>query len=162
MPLPQKSGIRSTGTWSPADSLPEADYPAGTLLADGRILVVSEVDGSASIWDPATRRSTPAGSLAQVRGGFTATLLLDGRVLVTGGSLIAPTQCLSLADVIPHGWCKGGSVNPGNFLASAEIWDPDTLTFSPTGSLGLARFHHAAAVLSGRRRAGGRQRRQRR
>jgi hypothetical protein len=137
----------NTDGWSPADSLPEASYPTGTVLADGRILVISEVDGSASTWDPVTQRSTPAGSLAQVRGGFTATRLLDGRVLVSGGSLIGPTQCLLDTDVIPHGWCKGGSVNPGNFLATAEIWDPDSLTFSPTGSLGLARFHHAATVL---------------
>ena len=71
-----------------------------TLLPDGRVLVVAgarrfyDEDGdpniivlsSAELFDPATSTSTFTGSLATARAGHTATLLNDGRVLVTGGS----------------------------------------------------------------------------
>jgi hypothetical protein len=136
-----------TDTWSPADSLPEASYPAGTFLSDGRILVISEVDGAASLWDPSNKTSTPAGRLAEPRGGFTATRLADGRVLVTGGSLIGPAQCQDGVTPRPHGSCAGGSVNGANFLASAEIWDPRSMSFSSTGSLTQPHFQHAATLL---------------
>jgi hypothetical protein len=136
-----------TDTWSPADSLPEASYPTGTILANGRILVINEVDGSATVWDPGARTSTPAGQLADPRGGYTATLLADGRVLVTGGNRIGPKQCQDGVTPRPHGSCAGGSVNGPNFLASAEIWDPRAMSFSPTGSLTQPHFQHAAALL---------------
>ena len=66
---------------------------------------------------------TPAGSLVEARFGHTATLLPDGRVLVVGG------------------YAYGA-------LASAEVWDPVTATFSPAGSLAEGRtvpHRHAPA-----------------
>ena len=138
----------ATDSWGPAGSLPEASYPPGTLLSDGRVLVISEDDGSATVWDPATGASSPAGRLAQPRGGHTATLLADGRVLITGGNLIGPGQCVDPSvPARPHGSCEGGGVNTSSFLATAEIWDPATMTFQPTGAMGQARFQHAAALL---------------
>jgi hypothetical protein len=70
-----------------------------TLLPDGRVLVVggSWWDGvafvtraTAELWDPATGRFSPAGTLSQGRYDHTATLLPDGRVLVVGGSVGDP------------------------------------------------------------------------
>jgi hypothetical protein len=58
--------------------------------------------------------------------GQTATLLLDGRVLLAGG--------------------LGGS-NGMDALASAELYDPQTGTFSPTGPMASARFWHSATLL---------------
>jgi hypothetical protein len=52
--------------------------------------------------------------MAAARSVQTASLLADGRVLVTGGELA--------------GWDYTGP-----FLASAEIYDPKTATFSATG-----------------------------
>ena len=60
--------------------------------------------------------------MAAARGSDTATLLDHGTVLVAGG------------------------INFG-FLESAEIYDPTTGTFSPTGSLATARSEQAAALL---------------
>lgn len=74
----------STGKWSPAGG---ASAPrrasAATLLADGRVFVVTETPpGAVQIFDPGTRRWHPAGMV----GGWmspTAILLADGRVVVT-------------------------------------------------------------------------------
>jgi hypothetical protein len=105
-----------------------------TVLADGRVLVAGGYalgDGplaSASVYDPATNTFSPTGSLADARGEHTATLLKDGRVLVTGGGIA--------------GW-----VATGAFLASAELYDPKTGTFSRTGSLATPRQGHTATLL---------------
>jgi hypothetical protein len=105
-----------------------------TLLRDGRVLVVGGSDFSdgfnnlatAEIYDPITGRFTATGSMAQGRAGHTATLLADGRVLITGGF--------------------GGGTLP---LASAEIYDPATGKFTPTGSMTVARMNHTATLLAG-------------
>jgi hypothetical protein len=57
------------------------------------------------------------------RAGHTATLLSDGRVLVAGG------------------WDAEGSIS------AAEIYDPDTKTFSSAGDMTVARSGHTATLL---------------
>jgi large repetitive protein len=70
---------------------------------------------------------SPTGSLAQAREGHTATLLLDGRVLIVGGGDL-------------------GSAGDST-TASVELWDPTTGSFSPSGSLSTARAGHTATLL---------------
>jgi hypothetical protein len=65
---------------------------------------------------------TTTGSLNAARTDHTATLLLDGRVLVVGG---------------------GGN----GILDSAELFDPTTGTWNVTGHLKTARFLHTATLL---------------
>ena len=60
------------------------------------------------------------------RSNHTATRLLDGTILVTGGS--------------PPPFGRSG-------LESAEIYDPSTGTFSPTGSMLDKRVSHTATLL---------------
>ncbi|MBI5739319.1 MAG: S8 family serine peptidase [Nitrospirae bacterium] len=62
------------------------------------------------------------GPMAAARSSFTATLLPDGKVLVAGGYA-------------------------GDYLSSAEIYDPSTGTFSATGPMSSARAHHTATLL---------------
>ena len=67
----------------------------------------------------------PAGAAMEVeRAAHTATPLADGRVLVTGGF-------------------RPGEVT----LASAELYDPQTRTFSPTGQMTSVRSGHTATLL---------------
>src|ERR1700722_4769789 len=64
------------------------------------------------------------GSMATARGGHTATLLSNGKVLVAGG------------------------YNAGTFIATAELYDPATGIWSATGSMAAARSNHTATLLA--------------
>ena len=108
-----------------------------TLLSDGRVLIAGGSDGttsrlaSAELYDPRTGTFSPTGSMATVRNGHTATLLSDGRVLIAGGSSYTT-----------------GDLSTLKSLASAELYDPKTGTFSPTGSMTIDRAGQTATLLS--------------
>jgi galactose oxidase-like protein len=147
-------------------------------LGDGRILLAggwnaSGMLHSAELYDPARGRFAPAGDMVEPRGGAAATLLRDGRVLVTGGgdnvatastelfdprdgrfhaagSLIAP-RIGHTATLLPDGrvLVAGGVRRKGEVLASAELYDPATDTFTAlAASLHDARYKHAALALA--------------
>ncbi len=128
----------TTGTFSPTGAM--TDRRGGhtaTLLRDGRVLIVggsthaeSYSATSAETYDPVTGTFSPTGAMATARMGHTATLLPDGRVLVTGGS---------------NG--TEGAVPTTEIVATAELYDPRTGTFSPTGSMMDARSAHTATLL---------------
>ena len=67
--------------------------------------------------------------MAAARTFHAATLLADGRVLVTGGT--------------GDGW-----VYSGPFLASAEIYDPKTGNFTSTGPMVDTLASHTATLLA--------------
>lgn len=112
----------------------------GTLLADGRVLLLGGVDdndvvyASGEIFDPATGMTTPSASMSAPRVQHTATLLADGRVFVAGGA-----SAYDLSDPVSA---------LGAVLASTELYDPATNTWSPGPSLPRPRALHAAARLA--------------
>jgi Galactose oxidase, central domain/Kelch motif len=125
-----------TGTFTATGPMTTArGFDTATRLADGRVLVAGgnpgnwdfagELINSAELYDPNTGTFSPTGSMTTARDVHTATLLLDGRVLVTGGD-----------DTYPHP------------VASAELYDPKTGTFSPTGSMTTVRDWHTATLLA--------------
>ncbi|MCO1575089.1 protein LivK [Crossiella sp. SN42] len=106
------------------------------LLQDGRVLAAGGGNNrgavtyaDAALYDPRGGQWTVTGSLATSRRLHTMTVLPNGKVLAAGGF---------------HGH---PSTSP-NLLASAELFDPATGTWSPTGSMHTARSNHNAILLT--------------
>jgi N-acetylneuraminic acid mutarotase len=86
----------ATGTWKPTGSMAHARAGhTATLLPDGEILVAGGYGcagqvchhlASAELYDPATGTWGAAGSMHRAREYQTATLLVNGTVLLAGGS----------------------------------------------------------------------------
>jgi Galactose oxidase, central domain len=112
---------------------PRTDHTA-TLLHDGRVLIAgggnaqrsgdlpTKGDPPAELFDPATGTFSAIGLLHHSRAGHRATLLNDGRVLITGGSGADGT------------------------LAEAEIFDPATESFDVVVGR-HSRVGHSATLL---------------
>jgi uncharacterized repeat protein (TIGR02543 family) len=121
-----------TRTWlaTGAMNIPRMWHTA-TLLSNGKVLVVAGGDSvlyaSAELFDPQTETWELTGSTSIPRFLHTATLLPNGKVLIVGGAYDT--------------W----EIN--NQLASAELYDPETGTWSTTGSLNQGRYYHAATLL---------------
>jgi hypothetical protein len=99
-------------------------FHTATLLKDGRVLVVGSDPGApAELYDPNTKTFSATGAPVTPRGSQAATLLSDGKVLIVGGIY-------------------------GSILSSAEIYDPDTGTFTQTaGSMSVPRMSPTATLL---------------
>ena len=123
-----------TGAFSPTGAMGAArSAHTATALPDGRVLVAGGSDdrdavlASAEVFDPGSGRFTPAGAMTVVRYKHAAGALPGGRVLVVGGS---------------------DSVDARATHASAELWNPKTGAFSPTGGMATIRFKLTDAVAS--------------
>ena len=124
---PSTGGFVKTGSMA----VPRLGHTA-TLLTDGRVLVVGgSSDGGAEIYDPVTETFEATGSMAAVRSGHTATMLSGGKVLIVGGK----------TDFVQ-------TIVTTTALASTELYDPQSGSFSPSASLSTARTGHTATLLS--------------
>jgi Putative Ig domain len=103
-----------------------------TLLQNGQILIAGGETARAELFDPSTGAFMATGSMTVSRSGHTATLLPDGRVLIAGG-------------VQDFGPGTVPILGPG--VASAELYDPVSGTFTSTGSMSEGRFGHTATLL---------------
>jgi Galactose oxidase, central domain len=105
-----------------------------TMMRNGKVLIAGGEDAKgyavtrAETYDPALGSFIPTGSLSVGRYGHTATALADGEVLIAGGERI-DEDGFDIA------------------LGSAEIYNPATGRFHPTGSMRVARKHHTATLL---------------
>jgi N-acetylneuraminic acid mutarotase len=102
-----------------------------TLLPNGKVLVAGGWDGASAItgavlYEPETGAWSSTGNLNAARCLHTATLLQNGKVLVAGGT-------------------DDGDLF--STLASAELYDPDSGTWSITASLSEPRVFHTATLL---------------
>ena len=95
---------------------PDQQLGPAVRLRDGRVLIVG--DGVAQTFDPLSMQFTAIGPTVTPRSGASAALLLDGRVLIAGG------------------FPPGGTAGDVPALRSAELFDPSTMTSTPTGSIG--------------------------
>ena len=123
----------TTNTFRPVVMATPRAGQTATLLSDGRVLVVggsgapdgNPWEASAETYDPLSGRFTPSGLMTIPRRRQTATLLPDGRVLVTGGE----SSLSGIARMFPT------TTSDLSSLASAELFDPASGTFSLTGSM---------------------------
>jgi N-acetylneuraminic acid mutarotase len=154
-----------------------------TLLLNGKVLVAGGIGGSdnynilssAELYDPTTGRWSYTGGLRTSRYLCTATLLSDGRVLITGGYThtdppnFGVTNTAELYDpgsgtwsptgnlTGPRAWHTATLLRSGKVLVAggatnditsiAELWDPVTGIWTATGSLTTARYGHTATLL---------------
>jgi hypothetical protein len=132
------------------------DHSGGsaTLLADGRVLLAGGMDTSsamakniatAEIYDPSTGKFGPTGSMVVARFGHTATLLTDGRVLITGGGNehVSGAGARRVGPTLPT---RAGAATM-SLIDSAELYDPRTGKFTLTGSMSVGRDTAAAVRL---------------
>lgn len=132
----------ATGAWTATTTgMREARFGhSATLLDGGKVLVAGGIASrdaqtsmalaSAEIFDPATGEWTlTAEPMHDARSGHPAVPIAGGRVLVVGGMA-----------VIGRGLYTG--------QAFCEVFDPETGTWTPTGSLSTVRKGHQASLLA--------------
>lgn len=142
------------GSWTATGSMSTARWQfTTTRLRDGRVLVVGGQAtpddqapravglASAELYDPSTGKWTPTGSMHSSRAQHSATLLLDGRVLVEGGICLG-----DVAKGCPPRFSP--DLDPSGAVATAELYDPRTGTWSVTGSMTTPRAWHTATLLA--------------
>src|SRR5260370_40110423 len=87
------------------------------LLPDGRVLVLGgmrntdlQALNSGEVFDPSTQRWTVVAAMSEARGGQTATLLGDRRILVAGGHPDGASA--GIYDPAPNPWFPAGERRP--------------------------------------------------
>jgi hypothetical protein len=110
-----------------------------TLLTSGKVLLSGggffegnagdPISASADLYDPSTGTAAATPNMTTNRGFHTATLLPDGTVLIAGG--------------VGHSNNSGSSAP----IATAELFDPATATFSRTGDMTTSRAGPTATLL---------------
>ena len=128
-------------TWTTTTgSYPEVGGPTGVILLNsGKVLAVLNNSLGAVLFDPAAGTWSATGAPLSLQSSANLTLLNDGRVLMSGGYVY--------------------SAGTATALATAQIYDPATGTWTTTGSMGLG--GPSLCCSSGRRQSAGRGRRYR-
>jgi hypothetical protein len=160
---------------------------SATLLLDGRVLIAGgyaetpddepyRTQATAELYDPTTGLFGYTGEMVTPRFGHSATLLEDGsgRVLIVGGQTVADSiTTAELYDPSSGVFTKTGSMlvgrnyhvaapiddgsgrvliagglGPGNILLdTAEVYDPASGVFTPTGRMTVSRIQASAVSL---------------
>jgi hypothetical protein len=139
------ASLTPQGIFTPTGSMTVARFQhTATLLPNGKVLIaggqftdpMGEMaliydTGAAELYDPTAGTFTATGGMNAARFGHSATLLPSGKVLIAGG-----------ADR------KDGLSMQG--LASAELYDPATGTFTTTGGMNTVGYGPATLLPSGK------------
>jgi hypothetical protein len=158
-----------------SDPLPAANGSGGKMRISVVLQLLLFSTGAAVVSAQSPGTFTAAGSLTRPREFHAATLLTNGKALITGGfttssatwasaELYDPSTGISTATgdmttprymhtatLLPNGkvFIAGGfSGQDSTALSSAELYDPTTGTFSLTGNMTTARRLHTATLLN--------------
>ena len=124
--------VSFANVFTPTGGLSTGRYGAfAARLPDGKVLIAGGYNGSsldsAEIYDPGTGTfSHASNTLSAARGFGTTTVLQDGRVLLAGG----------------------GAYDDTTNLTTADIYNPSTGMFTPTGSMHVQRASMTATLLA--------------
>jgi N-acetylneuraminic acid mutarotase len=167
------------GRWTRTGRMSAARlFQTATLLPNGKVLVAggcgdpdcNSALASAELYDPANGTWSTTGRMSVPRGEHSATLLLDGKVLVSGGRNPSVLNSAELYDPVTGRWTGTGAMarprysftatllptgkvlaagggNNDSALATAEIYDPVAGTWTVTGSMSSARGDDTATLL---------------
>src|SRR5437764_3727491 len=173
-----------SGTWTPTGSLANTGTRTATLLPNGKVLVAGGYQRrgywppytyfatAAELYDPASGTWAATGIPVIPFHSLTATLLPNGKVLVTGTTPLTYSAVAELYDPSSGTWSATGSLSTAASdsytttlltngkvlvaggttgdcasLASAELYDPAQGTWSATSSLKTGRYSHTATLL---------------
>jgi hypothetical protein len=125
---------RRTNTWAAARPMRiDRTHARAMRLRNGKVLVLGGYSNvgdlqhtkrTAELYDPRTNRWSPARPMPDQLGGFSATLLRNGRVLVAGGFM-----------------------DDNNEVPTAEIYDPARNRWSAAAPMPHPRSMHTATLL---------------
>jgi hypothetical protein len=156
-----------------------------TLLSDGKVLIAGGCNNansgevkcdqflnSAEIYDPSTDKFSVTGVLKTPRLNHAATLLSDGKVLITGGSdgvaaldsaeiydpakgtfytvdsHLAAARKFHTTSILPDGKVLIAGGEADQPLSSIEVFDPSSNAFTAGPSMTVPRSKHAAIELA--------------
>lgn len=112
---------------------PDRDYGSSVMYEPGKVVIIgggNPAQSSAETID--LNQSSPSwtnvGSMANARIQMNATILPNGKVLVTGGT-------------------SNASNEPAGAILAAELWNPATGNFSTMASAQTNRLYHSTAIL---------------
>jgi len=153
---------------------------SSTLLPNGQVLIAGggnatypnfNVLSTADLYDPATGTFALTGKMSTGHYGHTATLLPNGKVLVTGGMFVywlrirrgACTNAAELYDPASRTWSSAGTTSTVHCGATAtllpsgrvlvagggtsQLYDPSTNSWSTSGAMVGNRSGHSAVLL---------------
>jgi hypothetical protein len=147
-------------------------FPTALMRRSLAIIVLGVLVFAPALAHAATAGSfTLVGSTTQFRRAHTATLLLDGKVLVAGGLPFLPAATSEIYDPIAGNWTNSGALTTGREfhtatllqdgrvvvtggqtaiqpLASTEVYDPPSGRWIGAGALNEPRESHTATLLT--------------
>jgi hypothetical protein len=142
--------------------------PSATVLASGAVLIAGGYSSpTAEIHTTSGAFVATAGTMTAARNFHSAVRLPDGRVFIAGGTAPLTTSTTEIYNPTTNSFTAGppmsvarsnppiallpsGRVIVANETAAADVFDPVTGRFSPTGNAGIARRAPLGAFVNGK------------